>query len=329
MATSRFGELGLIVTNSHPCLGREVAACLGITPLEVESRQFDNGELDVRRLCDVSGRDICIFSSLHSRYDTIGELRRLCNSVQGAARIFGVFPFVRDGKSDHTKRHGESVAYEETAFQISSSGIEVVAIFDQHSSQHPGFYDKRHYNLRKVHHVYLMRVLIEYALAHSDEIDAVLTLDAGGLKRNAIVASMLEKPVAFINKYRDPITRQVIPGKSMVIGDIKDMRVAAFDDMLQEGGTLALGAEIAKLKGAKSISFFVVHNDFSPNTWARINPLLESGMVDKVYTLGTLPLLDKEKWHPNMVVLSPAELIAEVIDRIHYEKHMRKLFLEV
>ena len=82
-----------------------------------------------------------------------------------------------------------------------------------------------------------MRVLIEYALAHSDEIDAVLTLDAGGLKRNAIVASMLEKPVAFINKYRDPITRQVIPGKSMVIGDIKDMRVAAFDDMLQEGGT--------------------------------------------------------------------------------------------
>ena len=79
----------------------------------------------------------------------------------------------------------------------------------------------------------------------------------------------------------------------------------------------------------KTITFFVVHNDVSPNTWQRVNPLLEDGTIDKIYTLGTLPLRDREKWHQNLVVLSPAKMIADVITRIHLEGHMRGLFLDL
>jgi len=99
--------------------------------------------------------------------------------------------------------------------------------------------------------------------------------------------------------------------------------------MLQEGGTLEMGARIAKNKGAKSISFFVVHNDFSLKTHARINPLLEDGTIDKIYTLGTLPMIPGQVWHENFITLSPAALIADVITRIHTEGHMRELFLEI
>lgn len=176
MSISRFGNLGLIVTDSHPALGAEVAAKLEVAPLQVESKLFPNGELDVRRLCDVSGQDICILSSLHSlhRTDRMKELRLICNSIRGSAsRVFGVFPFVKDGKSDHVKRFGETVAYKDTALEISSSGLDVVAIFDQHSSQHPYFYDTTHYRLRTVHHVYLMRILIEYVMAHSRDLNFV------------------------------------------------------------------------------------------------------------------------------------------------------------
>lgn len=330
MTNSRFGDFGLIIANSHPELGREVAAELGVTPLTIESALFPNGELNVRRLCDVSGRDICIFSSLHAGYDTVKELRLICDSIRGcASRVFGVFPFVRDGKSDHIKRFGEPVAYRDTALQISSSGMEAIAIFDQHSSQHPCFYDTTHYRLRTVHHVYLMRILIEYALAHAAEYDSVLALDEGGYKRNAKIAKLLNKPVSFIIKDRDPHTRKVNLEKSGFVGNVHDQRVVAFDDMLQEGGTLEAGVRIAKLNGAKTVDFFVVHNDFSPNTLRRIRPLLEDGTVDRIFTLGTLPLRDREKWHKNLVVLSPAKLIADVITRIHLEGHMRELFLEL
>lgn len=331
--SSRFGELGLIITNSHPLLGQEVADELRQDFPKIESQiksgPFPNKELDVERLCDVSGRDICIFSSLHSRYDTMDELRLICDSIRSASRIFGVFPFVRNGKSDHVKRFGEPVAYKNTAMQISSSGLNTIAIFDQHSSQHPGFYDTTHYRLKTIHHIYLMRILIEYAKAHSDEIDGVLALDDGGFKRNKKVAELLGKSVSFIIKDRDAGTRQVSIEKSKVVGSVAGQRVAAFDDMLQEGGTLEMGAKIAKHNGAKEISFFVVHNDFSPNTFARINPLLQDGTIDRIYTLGTVPMLPDEAWHKNLIILSPAKLIADVITRIHLEGHMRELFLEI
>ena len=330
METSRFGELGLIIANSHPTLGKEVASRLSITPLKIESKLFPNRELDIRRLGDVSGLDVCIFSSLHSRYDTIKELRLICDSIGGcASRIFGVFPFVRDGKSDHAKRFGEPVAYKDTALQLSSSGLNAAAIFDQHSSQHPYFYDTTNYRLRTIHHIYLMRILIEYARDHNNFYDGVLALDDGGFKRNKKVAEMLKKDVSFIIKERDPSTRKVIIEKSKIVGNVRDKRVAAFDDMLQGGGTLEAGAKIAKLNGAKEITFFVVHNDFGPTTFKRINPLLENGTIDKIFILETVPLLDKEKWHKNLIVLSPAKLIAKVITQIHCEGHMRELFLEI
>ncbi|RPI78906.1 MAG: ribose-phosphate pyrophosphokinase [Desulfobacteraceae bacterium] len=328
--SGRFGELGLIVTNSHPALGLEIASILGVPPLQVESKPFPNGELDFRRLCDVSGKDICIFSSLHANYDTIRELRLICGSLRGSAsRVFGVFPFVRDGKSDHVKRFGETVAYKDTAMEISSSGLDIIAIFDQHSSQHPSFYDTTHYRLRTVHHLYLMRILIEYVMAQSSRFDSVLALDDGGFKRNKKIAAMLEKKVSFIIKERDPDTREISIESSRIVGNVKGQHIAAFDDMLQQGGTLEAGAKIAKHNGAKTISFFVVHNDFSPATHARLNPLLEDGTINKIYTLGTLPPLTGEKWHENFVMISPARFIANVIKRIHEEGHMRELFLDL
>ncbi len=327
---SRFGEFGLVIANSHPALGHEIAEILDVTPLEMELRHFPNGEMDVRRLCDVSGRDICIFSSLHAGYDTIRELRLITSSIRGSAsRVFGVFPFVRDGKGDHMKLFGETVPYKDTAMEISASGLEVVAIFDQHSSQHPSFYDTTHGRLRTVHHVYLMKMLIEYAQAHSGEFDSVLALDDGGFKRNKKIAEMLDMNVSFIIKERDATTREISIQGSRIVGNVTKQRVAAFDDMLQGGGTLEAGAKIAKHNGAKAITFFVVHNDFAFETWARINPLLENGTIDKIYIVETIPLRDREKWHPNLVVLSPAMLIASVIERIHTEGHMRDLFLEI
>lgn len=329
MEKSRFGDFGLILANSLPSWGQNIPSILGVTPLEVESKMHPNHELDIKRVCDVSGMDICILSSLHSRYDTVRELRQTYNSVKGATRVYGVHPFVRDGKSDHIKRYGENVAYKDTAMEISSSGLEVIAIFDQHSSQHPSFYDTTHYRLKTVHHVYLMKILIEYAIKHSDLFDSVLALDDGAFKRNKKIAEMLGKDVSFIIKERDPITRKISIKNSRIVGNVKDQKVAAFDDMLQEGGTLEAGAMIAKHNGAKEINFFVVHNDFSENTFNRINPLLENGVIDRIFILETIPLINKEQWHKNMIVISPENLIAEVIYLIHSEGHMRKLFLEI
>ena len=326
---SRFGNFGLIVANSHYSLGMEIAAELGVVPLQIESGFYENKELNVRRLCDVSGMDICIVGSLHSQYDTLKEYKLILDSVDGANRKYGVLSFVRDGKSDHIKRYGEQAAYKNTAMEISRAGADLIAIFDQHTSQHPYYYDTIHYRLRKVHHIYLMRILIEFIMEQTDSFDSVLALDDGGFKKNNKFAEMLNKPVSFIIKYRDPHSRIVDIEKSKIVGDVKGHSVVSFDDMVQKGGTIEVGSKIAKHNGAKSFTGCMVHNDFCDETFDKINPLLEDGTIDKLYILETIPLQNKEKWHKNLIVLSPAKFMAKVIAAIHNEDHMRQFFLEI
>lgn len=325
---SRFGELKIIVANSHPQLGTEIAKILGIKPLEIESKTFQNNQPRVWRKGDVSGADICIVSSLHDWQNTMGEFLQLVDSVQGAARIFAVFPFVGTGKGDHQKIFGEPVPYAITAHQISSSGIDLAVIFDQHTSEHPYFYDKRHYRLLNYpHHIYLMRILIEYARDFLN-FDGVLALDDGSYKRNTKIAEFLQTTdVSFVVKTRDPHTLRVDIEKSFIVGNVKGEHVISFDDLAQSGDTLITGAQIAKNNGAKSVTTLVVHNDFGLNTFDNLNPALQSGLIDKMIVLETIPLIRAGEWHPNLIVLSPAKFIAKVIACVHSEGHMRQFFL--
>ena len=326
---SRFGELKLIIANSHSKLGLDVAKELNIPPLEMESGTFQNNQPRVWRKGDVSGADICIISSLHDWQNTMGEFLQIVDSIQGASRIFGVFPFVGTGKADHPKRFGDPITYKITADLISQSGIDLGVIFDQHTSQHPYFYDTKHHRLHTVHHLYLMRILIEYARDYLN-FDGILALDDGSYKRNAKISEFLKTTdVSFVFKTRDPNTLRVDINKSFIIGDVKNKKVISFDDMCQSSDTIVVGAQIAKRNGAKEVTVLIVHNDFGQNTFDILNPALQSGLIDKMIVLETIPLIRAGEWHPNLIVLSPAKFIAEVINCVHKEGHMRQFFLPI
>ncbi|MDD5290300.1 MAG: ribose-phosphate diphosphokinase [Patescibacteria group bacterium] len=326
MRRSYFGKLKLVVSPSHERLGLEVAKVLKVKPVKIELENFPNGELKIRRLGDINGSDVCILSSLHARYDTIGELTRICGSVQNySRRIFGIFPFVRDGKSDHQKRFGEVVAFENTAEAISSSGIDVATIFDQHTTQHPSIFDTRHHRLKTVHHIFLLRLLIEYA--QKMRFDKIVPLDAGSLGRNNKAAILMNRinDQAYILKDRDGETREV--KKLIIFGEIAGQNIISFEDMIQSGSTVVASSIDMKKAGAKSVSIFAVHPDFDAGTFDKLNPLLEDGIIDRLVVVDTLPIIGREKWHKNFIVLSPAEFLAKVITHIHLEKHMRGFFL--
>lgn len=325
MKKSHFGELKLVVSPSHEKLGLEVAKILRIKPLGFELKKFSNNDLKVRRLGDTNNSDVCILSSLHSRYSTIEELAQICGTAQNSRRIFGVFPFVRNGKSDHSKRYGEAIGYKRTAEDISSSGIEVATIFDQHTTQHPGFYDTEHHKLKIVHHLFMLRLLIEYA--QKMRFDKIVPLDAGSLGRNNKAAILMGRinDQAYILKDRDEETREV--KKLTIFGEIADQDVISFEDMIQSGNTVVAGSIDMKKMRAKSVSIFAVHPDFDAGTFNKLNPLLENGTIDKLVVVDTLPILNREKWHKNFIVLSPAKFLAKVIAHIHLEKHMRDFFL--
>jgi ribose-phosphate pyrophosphokinase len=174
-----------------------------------------------------------------------------------------------------------------------------------------------------------MRILIEFAQKKL-EFDGVVGLDSGGFKRNEKIAKILGcDDISFIIKYRDPESRKVDIDKSKIIGDVKGKRLISFDDFIQQGGTIETGAKIIKKKGARNIEILAVHNDFTDDSFAKINPLLENGIIDKLHIVETLPLIRASEWHKNLNVVSPDKFIAKVIEHVHYEKHMREFFIDM
>ena len=150
-----------------------------------------------------------------------------------------------------------------------------------------------------------------------------------GFAKEKIAEFLKTTDVSFIIKHRDPATRRVDINRSIIIGDVRGKRILSFDDMCQSADTIVTGALIAKEKGAKEVTVLIVHNDFGVNTFDILNPALENCTIDKMIILETIPLIRANEWHPNLVVLSPAKFIAEVINCVHKEGHMRQFFLPI
>lgn len=294
---------------------------------------FANEELELRRDTNVRRSDLFIIDSLYGSISNLTAAKWLASTCRGAAgRITGVFPFLGYCKADHQKRYGEVVSIKEIANELSVCGFDQLLLFDLHQKFIVNYFS-HFFGLRSVEQVYLMRLLIEYAIENI-KFDTIIGLDDGSYKRNAEIARYIttkekrtEVNMAFVYKYRDPATRKILLDESKVIGDVDGKVVIGFDDMIQGGGTVVTSAIISKRAGAKKVYILIVHPDFSPKTIKKINPYLEDGTIDGLIVVDTIPIKNREEWHKNLIVVDPSEFLAKTVTHVHEGRPMRDLFL--
>jgi len=324
------GRLKIISGTGHPALAKEIAKILEADWVESKVTTFDNGEIYPERKGDVRDSDLFFINSLHSRnpQSTIEETEFLISTCVGSAkRITGVFPFLGYCKADHQTKYGEAVSIKVVARRLSMCGFDYIMSYDLHKSQIVNYFEK-HFGLKEIMHFYLMRQLIEYAQKHL-QYNSIAGLDEGSYKRNALIARYINcNDISFVYKERDPKTKKINLKKSQVIGNVEKKNVIGFDDMIQSFSTGEVSATVLKEKGAKSVTLLAVHPDFNPKTQANINKALETGIVDKIIVLETIPV-QKNGWHKNFIVLSPAKMIAKTIRHLHKGTPMRSLFLPI
>jgi len=183
---------------------------------------------------------------------------------------------------------------------------------DLHAGQIQGYFDI------PVDHLSGIPILAEYFKDMIDEDTVVVSPDIGGVVRARNFASILDLPIAIIEKRRPKANVSEVMN---VIGDIKDKNVILVDDIVDTAGTITKAAEVLKNIGAKHVYACATHAVLSGPAIERI----DNSVIEKFIVTDTIPLSDEKKIE-KIEVVSVAPIFAEAIRRIHLDESVSILF---
>ena len=196
---------------------------------------------------------------------------------------------------------------------ITTAGADRVLAVDLHAGQLQGFFDI------PLDHLTAEPVLAGYIRTKKITDLTVVAPDVGNMKTASRFASILGGELAIIHKRR-------ISGRDVecteIIGDVKGRNVLMCDDMISTAGTICGAAELAKERGAKSVTVAATHGILVDPAVERI----ENAPIDEVIVTDTIPLNDTAAKLANIKVLSVSELLGEAIRRIHDNKSISSMF---
>ena len=139
----------------------------------------------------------------------------------------------------------------------------------------------------------------------------------GGAKRAYAYAKFLESDVVICYKQRKKAN---VISHMELIGDVNGKNVVLVDDMVDTAGTLTKAADMMIERGARSVRAVCTHPLLSGEAYERI----EQSELTELITTDTIPPRKESK---KVKVLSCAELFAEVMHNVHYNKSIAKKFI--
>lgn len=315
MASYHDSRLKILTGNANPDLAKAICASLGMPLGQAEVGRFSNGEIKVIINENVRGNDVFIVqSTCHPVNDTLMELLLLIDAAKRASarRITAVIPFYGYARQDRKTRGREPISAKLVANLITTAGATRVLTMDLHAGQIQGFFDI------PLDHLTGIPIIADYFAGKHLEDAVVVSPDLGGVSRARILAERLNVPIAIIDKRRpEPNVAEVMN----VIGKVQGKNVIMIDDMIDTGGTIALGAQALLDLGAKDVYVACTHPVFSGSAVER----LAASPIKELVALDTIPLTPEQK-RDKFTILSVAPLLGEAIIRIHEDLSISKLF---
>ena len=314
--TDPYGELKIFAGTASGELAGSICAQLGVELAASESKRFSEGNVFVRVLENVRGRDVYIVQGTENPVnDNFMELLFWIDAFKraSAAQVTAVIPFFSYAKGDKKDEPRVSIRARVCADAIEAAGADRVLTMDLHSPQIQGFFKA------PVDHLYAMPVLAEYFRKKNIPDLVVASPDVGFGKQAYRFAGMMKAPIVIGNKMRtDHEEKAEILD---IIGHVEGKNVLIVDDFTISGGTLIEMAQACKDRGAKDIYACVSHGVFSKGSSAKIaqSPIKELVLTD---TIGNRC----EPLAPCCKVVSVAPLFAQAILSIHRRESVSRLF---
>lgn len=311
-----FGELKIFAGRASQTLGMAICEQLGTHLAKSETLQFSEGNVFVRVLENVRGRDVFVVQGTEFPVnDNFMELLFWIDAFKRASanQVTAVIPFFSYAKGDKKDEPRVSIRARVCADCLEAAGADRVLTLDLHSPQIQGFFKI------PVDHLFAMPVLADYFRKKAIPDLVIASPDVGFGKQAYNFAQLMDAPVVFGNKTRRAHDEcaEVLD----VVGEVQGKNVLIVDDFTISGGTLIEMAFACKERGARDIYACVSHGVFSEGSAAKISrsPIKELVITD---TIG----YRFEKLAPCVKVVSVAPLFAEAIISIHRRESVSRLF---
>jgi ribose-phosphate pyrophosphokinase len=338
-----YGPLSIFSGTANPELAQQIADLLEKPLGKVTIQQFANENVFAKLNESVRGHDVFLIqptcSGLRNRKhangecvavpkevkqldpgdfdwvpasvnDNIMELLVLLDTLRrdSAGRLTAVVPYFAYGRTDKKDQPRVPITGRLMADIIGVAGATRFLVLDLHAGQIQGFFDIPGDELTARH------ILVDYFRERAVPNAAVVAPDIGASRRARNFAEDLDLPLAIIEKRRHidgSGTRQL-----NLIGDVGGRNAIIFDDEIDTGGTIAQAAKFLRARGAKDIYACATHALLSPP--CGVEHMIEAQLKELVVTNTVYISPEKcQALKSFLKVLSVADLLAEVIRRIH------------
>ncbi len=318
---SLFSNIVLISGNSNINLAKKISEHLNIPLADSIISKFSDGEIRVKILENVRGKDVFIVQSTCPPVnDNLMELLIIIDAVKraSAGTITAIIPYFGYAKQEKKVSGREPITAKLVANLLTVAGANRVVTIELHAPAIQGFFDIPVDNLQANN--ILIKALKDNGILDGDLSEfVVLAPDAGSVIRSRIFAEKIGLPIAVMFKRRPDIEEV----ESMeVVGEISNKKVIIVDDMISTAKTLVKAANKIISLGAKEVYAVAVHPVFVSNAIK----IIEESNIKKVIVTDTIPLNEQLKNNNKIIQVSVSDLLSEVIKRIYLRKSISELF---
>ncbi|HEY7329072.1 MAG TPA: ribose-phosphate pyrophosphokinase [Gemmataceae bacterium] len=299
-------------------LAEKIAHHLGDTLGRATLSNFPDGEISVRIDEDVRGRDIFLVQpTCPPVNENLMELLIMIDSFKRASanRITAVLPYYGYARQDRKDVGRVPISAKLVADLLTVAGANRVLALDLHAAQIQGFFNI------PVDHLYASPVINEFIrglnIPQNDLV--VLSPDEGSIKKALMHQKKLGGAIAIVDKRRSSATETK---QANLIGSPLEGKVAViFDDMISTAGSVVGAAHVAKRNGAREIYVCATHGVLCGQAIER----LRDAPIRQIAVTDSIPV-PPNKQLPNLTILSVSRLLADAIERIHYDRSVSELF---
>lgn len=293
--------------SAHNKLAQEVAGILGTTVGKSTTRRLPDSEIHV--MIDEVVRDQDIFliqpCSLPVNDNLIEMLLYLDAFRRASAHSVSlVIPYFPYARQDRMARGREAISARVVANLIETLGAARVIYVDIHNRATQGFFNI------PVDPLTAIPLLSDYFRKPEFSNAAIVSPDVGRAGMAGRYAERLNLPLVIMQKRRLSYSRTET---THVVGDIAGHKPIIIDDLMASGSVLKQLDALYERGAEGKVFFSVTHPVLLPSA---LEILDQEERIEKLVTTNTIPL-PPEKHHPKIVTLSVANMLADIISRIH------------
>jgi ribose-phosphate pyrophosphokinase len=234
------------------CIANKLKAELG----EIEIKSFPDGEIYVRALSKVEGKECVVVQSTPKNEDFI-ELILILDLLKdlGASKIHTVIPYMGYSRQDKRFAEGEALSAK-TILKIIDSYSDSIISVNMHFLDYSGMHE---YHGIMIHNIDAFHELACYFGARLKK-PILIAPDKGSLEYAKKAAQLLGCEFDFLKKKRISGEEVAIEAKHL---DVRGKDAIILDDMISTGGTVIEAAKILRKHGIRTVNVGCVHGLFS------------------------------------------------------------------